>query len=71
MKTTKMNLANVQGKLSRTEMKNIMAGDPPDDGGTCGAGCDIVCWYDTGSGTQEGICRINPNTNKCNCLGVY
>jgi len=26
MKTTKMSLANIQGKLSRTEMKNIMAG---------------------------------------------
>lgn len=26
MKTTKMSLANMQGKLSRTEMKNIMAG---------------------------------------------
>lgn len=26
MKTTKMTLANIQGKLSRTEMKNIMAG---------------------------------------------
>jgi hypothetical protein len=26
MKTTKMSLANIQGKLSRAEMKNIMAG---------------------------------------------
>lgn len=26
MKTTKMSLANIKGKLSRTEMKNIMAG---------------------------------------------
>ena len=25
MNTTKMSLANIQGKLSRTEMKNIMA----------------------------------------------
>jgi hypothetical protein len=25
-KTTKMSLANIQGKLSRAEMKNIMAG---------------------------------------------
>lgn len=30
MKTQKMSLANIQGKLSRTEMKNIMAGS-----GTC------------------------------------
>lgn len=26
MKTKKMSLANIQGKLSRAEMKNIMAG---------------------------------------------
>jgi hypothetical protein len=26
MKTQKMSLTNIQGKLSRTEMKNIMAG---------------------------------------------
>jgi hypothetical protein len=26
MKSTKMNVANIQGKLNRTEMKNIMAG---------------------------------------------
>lgn len=32
MKTTKMSLANIQGKLSRTEMKKIMAGS-----GTCQA----------------------------------
>ncbi len=32
MKTTKMSLANIQGKLSRAEMKNIMAGS----GESCG-----------------------------------
>lgn len=40
MKTQKMSLANVQGKLSRKEMKTIMAGS-----GTCG--CDTFggpCW---------------------------
>lgn len=26
MKTTKMSLANIQGKLNRSEMKKIMAG---------------------------------------------
>ena len=31
MKTQKMSLANIKGKLSRTEMKNIMAGS----GGVC------------------------------------
>lgn len=36
MKTTKMSLANIQGKLSRTEMKNIMAGS---GSGTCTTKC--------------------------------
>jgi NADP-dependent 3-hydroxy acid dehydrogenase YdfG len=31
----KMSLANIQGKLSRTEMKNIMAGS--------GSGCTVKC----------------------------
>jgi hypothetical protein len=34
MKTTKMSLANLQGKLSRNEMKKIMAGSGADCGGT-------------------------------------
>jgi len=34
MQTQKMSLANIQGKLSRTEMKNIMAGLETVDGGT-------------------------------------
>jgi len=29
MKTVKMSLATIQGKLSRAEMKNIMAGSGP------------------------------------------
>ncbi len=46
MKTTKMNLANVQGKLSRTEMKNIMAGNPPvgADKCTCNSADDCTEW---------------------------
>jgi len=32
METKKMSLANIQGKLSRAEMKNIMAGS---GSGTC------------------------------------
>ena len=31
MKSQKMSLANIQGKLSRAEMKNIMAGDGNED----------------------------------------
>lgn len=35
METKKMSLANIQGKLNRAEMKNILAG-AEDDGGFCG-----------------------------------
>ena len=49
MKTTKMSLANIQGKLSRAEMKNIMAGS----GGTfCSVKCgnpNTSCILDDGS----------------------
>lgn len=37
MKTVKMNLANLQGKLSRKEMRNIMAGSG--GGGPCRYSC--------------------------------
>ncbi len=60
MKRTKMSLANIQGKLSRAEMKNIMAGSGADCGGasTCIAGqpCD------------GGTCRVlhyNPDLYCC------
>jgi hypothetical protein len=36
MQTQKMSLAKIQGKLSRTEMKNIMAGS---------AVCTYGCYY--------------------------
>ena len=36
MQTKKMSLANIKGKLSRTEMKNIMAGSG-------GSGMQCVC----------------------------
>jgi hypothetical protein len=45
METKKMSLANIQGKLSRAEMKNIMAGD------------GVVCAYKNASGaTTYGNC---------------
>ena len=39
MKTKKMSLADVKDKLSRAEMKNIMAGTAP-GGGKCGDFCN-------------------------------
>ncbi len=50
METKKMSLANIQGRISRAEMKNIMAGS---EGGEC-VECTSTsgytsCWYTTGS----------------------
>ncbi len=39
MKTTKMSLANIQCKLSRAEMKNIMAGKTDPISPECGEEC--------------------------------
>ena len=51
MKTQKMSLANIKGKLSRAEMKNIMAGS----GG--GSGC-------SGSNCSYGSCTIDSGACK-------
>lgn len=50
MKTTKMSLASIQGKLSRTEMKNIMAGS--------GSPCNS-CWG--GSSGGGSLAHYNSN----------
>jgi len=61
MKTTKMSLANIQGKLSRADMKNIMAGS---GGGTpCTSNSDCGSRTTTCSGgttlTFPGRCYSN------------
>lgn len=43
MGITKMSLANIQGKLSRTEMKNIMAGSAGCNGHTDCWGATLLC----------------------------
>lgn len=45
MKTVKMSLANLEGKLSRKEMKRIMAGSG--GSGSYGGNCDgsVGSWY--------------------------
>ncbi|MEJ7678507.1 MAG: hypothetical protein WKG06_11740 [Segetibacter sp.] len=63
MKTQKMSLANIQGKLSRAEMKNIMAGSG--SGGNCytlstGSGGSSSCWYATGSNGDTLCQRVYP-----------
>jgi hypothetical protein len=63
MKTTKMSLANIQGKLSRTEMKNIMAGS-----GRCDS-----CWgsggtlaHSNSNGTYgAGMCPSSTGGTSC------
>ena len=46
MKTVKMSLANLEGKLSRKEMKGIMAGSGVNGSNTWHGQCDgIGTWY--------------------------
>ncbi len=53
-----MSLANIKGKLSRTEMKNIMAGS-----GTDTSKCNAYCG--SGSGVQcGGFCCTCENAGK-------
>lgn len=68
MPTKKINLANISGKLSRTEMKNIMAGYQEDDGGSCGPLCSLTC---TLSNQEHGHCHMpssGTNAGKCFCV---
>ena len=57
MQTTKMSLANIQGKLSRTEMKNIMAGVGDETIG--GQDCLTEFSYDCGYAPSLGCCSPN------------
>ena len=62
-----MSLANIQGKLSRAEMKNIMAGS----GSTpCTSDSDCAEKTITCSGidrTAKGYCYANPGTTSKTC----
>ena len=52
MKTLKMNLESIQGKLSRNEMKNIAGGaNQPPAGGSC---CYTVVYY-----SNSRICGVS------------
>lgn len=67
MQTKKMSLANIQGKLSRTEMKNIMAGS---EAGGCNYSCDSSCSLICNDQIVFGNCRINTYDTKCHCLAA-
>lgn len=61
MKTQKMSLANIEGKLSRAEMKNIMAGS----GAICkscssDSDCDSrhVCRSSSSCPDYSGVCAL-------------
>ncbi len=56
MQTKKMNLANIQGKLSRSEMKNIMAGS--------GGGCDKPTCEAKSNSTRLCVCHVS----QCVCV---
>lgn len=71
MKTLKLNIRNVQGKLSRIEMKTILGGyQPKDVGGStvcCQRTSSISCnFYQSGTGQVEGICEEN-SSGQCVC----
>jgi hypothetical protein len=66
METQKMSLANMQGKLSRAEMKNIMAGVNTDDNdgtGTCTMSCGTGS-YSVSCSSANGICYSSDSTPK-------
>lgn len=68
MQTQKMSLANIQGKLSRAEMKNIMAGSG--DGTGCFSDADCPTKSRLCSSTTiyvTGRCYANPGTQYKTC----
>ncbi|OQP61174.1 hypothetical protein A3860_05510 [Niastella vici] len=69
MKQKKLSLANIHGKLSRAEMKKIMAGS---DSGGCATSlswCDpyVDCTFSSGG---TGKCRANTGGTTCYCAGA-
>jgi len=66
MKTIKMSLENVRGKMSRKEMRNIMAGSGSGCADNYNAGCanSLACV----NGNQMGICKTV--SGKCDCHSV-
>lgn len=65
METKKMNLANIQGKLSRTEMKNIMAGSGSAE---CSGPCNLsqaLC-----TGTNYKACSLGSGVYDWKCCNA-
>jgi len=66
-----MSLASITGKLSRTEMKKIMAGSGGGDAGNCTSDSDCGTKTQTCSGgttiTTQGRCYANPGATQKTC----
>jgi hypothetical protein len=68
MKTTKMSLATIQGKLSRAEMKKIMAGSGGSSGDICNCnskddcGSGESCYNGCTGGGKAGYCHVTNGT---------
>jgi hypothetical protein len=74
MEKTKLSLANVQGKLSRAEMKEILAGDESLDGAVChvGLSCSLVVGGTTYIGTCDaGFGGGSGGYMPCGCATSY
>lgn len=69
MKTTKMSLANMEGKLSRNEMKNIKAGQLASGISGCGDDCSGSSCIQNKS-KLAGTCHAN-SAGACFCVAVY
>ncbi len=67
METKKMSLANIQGRLSRKEMKNIMAGS---GGAKCDSLCSGPCTVTCPGGSTAGSCHRNSSSGICYCWAV-
>lgn len=65
MQTQKMSLANITGKLSRAEMKNIMAGS---GAAKCDSTCTGSCTVSSGASgkCQKGV----SDPSKCFCISI-
>ncbi len=65
METKKMTLANVQGKLSRAEMKIVMAGDATLDGEDGSGKCTHECRSDDDCGLDCPKCKQGGTAKFC------
>ena len=70
MQTKKMSLANIQGKLSRAEMKNIMAGSGISSscGSVSNCSTGTECTFENG---KKGKCGLHTHSTVCGCIGGY